>query len=192
MSDLECFKDTIFDLLNEADNLAIKDVETNDKENIFQVFLKNGNIFELECRQIAQTKEAIKNQIFILEEEKENCKKVADAFSELYECSDIIVVDVGKYGFAKFQYYSIQEGFEKVETYINSQSLFYDLWEEWFNIQLMNLSRGTPLEDMDFKDIFKCMPNKKQEEILQKQLYFAEKAGIETIIAKTKKELKIE
>ncbi|MEY8322013.1 hypothetical protein AAK894_13240 [Lachnospiraceae bacterium 46-61] len=47
MSDLECFKDTIFDLLNEADSLAIKDVETNDKENRFQVFLENGNVFEL-------------------------------------------------------------------------------------------------------------------------------------------------
>lgn len=47
MSDLECFKDTIFDLLNEADSLAIKDVEINDKENRFQVFLENGNVFEL-------------------------------------------------------------------------------------------------------------------------------------------------
>ncbi|MCI8923999.1 MAG: hypothetical protein HFI45_08410 [Lachnospiraceae bacterium] len=43
---------------------------------------------------------------YITDEEREKCRKVADAFGELYEVTDIAVVDAGKYGFVKLQYYS--------------------------------------------------------------------------------------
>ena len=49
---LNDFKDKLFDLLNEADNMEIKDIEANDKENTFRIFLEDGHLFELECRQI--------------------------------------------------------------------------------------------------------------------------------------------
>ncbi len=50
--ELNCFKDKLFDLLNEADNMEIKNIEVNDKENTFRVFLQDGYSFEIECRQI--------------------------------------------------------------------------------------------------------------------------------------------
>lgn len=50
--DIEYFKDKLFDLLNEADNIGIINIETYDKENIFKIFFQNGTIYEIECRQI--------------------------------------------------------------------------------------------------------------------------------------------
>lgn len=49
---LDYLKDKIFDLLNDADEIGIKDIETNDKKGIFKVLLQDGKIFEVECRQM--------------------------------------------------------------------------------------------------------------------------------------------
>ena len=190
MINLECFKDKIFHLLNEENTMDIRDIETNDKEDTFQIFFEDGSAFEIECHQILQKEQPAKNQIHITEEEKKNCQKVADAFTEIYKYCDIVVVDIGKYGFAVLQYIRIQDGFEQTTIYTNSKHLFHDLWREWLNIQLMDLSRGTPLQDMDLEDIFKCISKDKQYELLNKQLYFAEITGIENIIQKSKRCIK--
>lgn len=50
--ELDYFKDTVFELLNDSDDMAVKDIQTKDKENIFTVLLMDGSYFELECRQI--------------------------------------------------------------------------------------------------------------------------------------------
>ena len=42
---------------------------------------------------------------YITDDEREKCRKVADAFAELYEIENILVVDAGRYGFVKLQYY---------------------------------------------------------------------------------------
>ena len=52
MINLECFKDKIFHLLNEENTMDIRDIETNDKQGIFKVFLQDGDMFEVECRQV--------------------------------------------------------------------------------------------------------------------------------------------
>jgi len=52
MERLNYFKDKLFELLNEADNLGILDIDSNDKENTFSILLEDGNLFELICRQI--------------------------------------------------------------------------------------------------------------------------------------------
>ena len=44
-------------------------------------------------------------EIYITDSEREKCRKVADAFAELYEIEHILVVDAGRYGFVKLQYY---------------------------------------------------------------------------------------
>ena len=49
---LDYLKDKIFDLLNDADEIGIRDIETNDKQGIFTVLLQDGNIFEVECRKV--------------------------------------------------------------------------------------------------------------------------------------------
>lgn len=38
---------------------------------------------------------------YITDEEKTNCQKVADAFAELYENEDLLVLNAGNYGFVK-------------------------------------------------------------------------------------------
>ncbi len=52
-------------------------------------------------------------KIYITEEERTKCQKVADAFAELYEMADIVVVDVGRYGFVMLKYYTPPHGFEE-------------------------------------------------------------------------------
>ena len=47
---------------------------------------------------------------YISDEEREKCRRVAEAFVEL-EDVDIVVVDVGRYGFVKLQYYTPPTGF---------------------------------------------------------------------------------
>lgn len=75
-------------------------------------------------------------EIYITDSEREKCRKVADAFAELYEIENILVVDAGRYGFVKLQYYRPPQGFEDAITFTDSQSMFENLWEEWFDTQL--------------------------------------------------------
>ena len=70
---------------------------------------------------------------YITDEERKKCQKVAEAFEELYERTDIAVIDVGKYGFVKLQYYKLPVGFDTAVTYRNSESLFNDLWFDWID-----------------------------------------------------------
>lgn len=119
-----------------------------------------------------------KEEKYITAEESASCQKVADAFEELYENEDIVVLNAGKYGFVELQYYEFPMGFSEVVTYTDSRSLFDDLWEEWLATQLLAWASGTPVADMDNEDIFKCLPREMQKEFMDKRLFFAEKAGI--------------
>ena len=67
-------------------------------------------------------------EIYITDSEREKCRKVADAFAELYEIENILVVDAGRYGFVKLQYYRPPQGFEDAITFTDSQSMFENLW----------------------------------------------------------------
>ena len=67
---------------------------------------------------------------YITDIERERCKKVAAAYAELYELESILVLDVGRYGFVKLQYYTPEYGFNDVITYTDSESMFEDLWQE--------------------------------------------------------------
>ena len=40
-----------------------------------------------------------KKQTYITGEERENCKRVTDAFVDLFENEDLIVLDAGRFGF---------------------------------------------------------------------------------------------
>ena len=53
---------------------------------------------------------------------------MADAFVELYEMENIVVIDVGRYGFVELKYYKSPQGFEDVITFTDSVALFEDLW----------------------------------------------------------------
>ena len=49
-------------------------------------------------------------------------------FAELYEMADIVVVDVGRYGFVVLKYYTSPHRFEVDATFTDSRALNY--WKE--------------------------------------------------------------
>ncbi|MDE6600577.1 MAG: hypothetical protein K2K90_00150 [Lachnospiraceae bacterium] len=126
---------------------------------------------------------------YITDEEKINCQKVADAFAELFQNEDLVVLNAGKYGFVKLQYFKFPFGFDNIDSFYDCKSLFDELWEEWLHTQLINLTANTPMADMDYEDILKCLPEEKREELLDMRLSLAEKTGIEGILEKCKPDL---
>lgn len=36
---------------------------------------------------------------YITEEQRARCRKIADAFAELYDLTDVVVADAGRFGF---------------------------------------------------------------------------------------------
>lgn len=93
-------------------------------------------------------------QVYITEEERRKCRRVRNAFAELLREEDIVVLDAGKYGFVKLQYYKFPFGFSDITTFTESRRLFIDLWEDWRDLQLLSLSKGTPFADADYKDMY--------------------------------------
>lgn len=118
-------------------------------------------------------------EVYITAEERKKCQKVADAFAELYEIENILVMDTGRYGFVKLQYYSKQRGFENVFTFVDSKSLFDDLWQEWFDTKLILRARETPMQEMDYEEIFNCLSEQEKNELLDRKTEFAKAAEIE-------------
>ena len=118
--------------------------------------------------------------VYITEEEREKCRKVIDAFAELYEIEDedILLVDVGRYGFVKLQCYTQSYGFEELDTYTDSHSLFEGLWEEWLSLNVFLLAREMQLADVLYDDLFNNLPKEKQSELIGRKDDFAKKAGI--------------
>ena len=125
-----------------------------------------------------ETEEHMEKKAYITEEEQKKCRKVADAFAEL-EDVDIVVVDAGRYGFVKLQYYTPPTGFENDSTFTDSREMFEDLWEEWLHTQIIVLAREMGVGDIDYNNFFKRLPEEKQNELMGRKQIFAETAGIE-------------
>ena len=122
----------------------------------------------------------MEKQVYITEEEREKCRKVIDAFEELYEIEDedILLVDVGRYGFVKLQCYTPLYGFEELDTYTDSNSLFEGLWEEWLSLNVFLLAREMQLDDILYEDLFNNLPKEKQSELIGRKADFAKMAEI--------------
>ena len=123
------------------------------------------------CRQAA------KEQLCISGEEHAACRRVADAFSEIYS-ADLLVLDAGRYGFVKLQYFHPPFGYDEAGIFTTSKDLFNDLWNEWLTIQLLALTKGTPLADLDYQVMFQYLPVEKQQELMDKRDYFLSRSGI--------------
>ncbi|MDE6619339.1 MAG: hypothetical protein K2K74_02390 [Lachnospiraceae bacterium] len=115
--------------------------------------------------------------IYITDEEREKCQQVVSAFAELYELTDVIVVDAGKYGFVKLQYYREPQGFEVISTFTDSGKLFDALWQDWLEEQILSSVLGTSLEELEYEEIFALLPKEKQEELIDKKTYFESKVS---------------
>ena len=126
----------------------------------------------------AEMEGRMEKKAYITEEEQKKCRKVADAFAEL-EDVDIVVVDAGRYGFVKLQYYTPPTGFENDFTFTDSREMFEDLWEEWLHTQIIVLAREMGVGDIDYDNFFKRLPEEKQNELMGRKQIFAETAGIE-------------
>ena len=120
----------------------------------------------------------MENQVYITEEEREKCKKVVDAFTELYEMADIVVADVGRYGFVMLKYYMPPHGFEEDATFTDSVALFEELWQEWLNMKLYLLAKDTSLLEKGYKGVFESLPEEKQSELIVRKADFAKAAEI--------------
>ena len=121
----------------------------------------------------------MEKKIYITEEERAKCKKVAEAFTELYEMADIVVVDVGRYGFVMLKYYMPPHGFEEDATFTDSKALFEGLWQEWLDMKLYFMAKGTSLMETGYKSIFESLSKEKQSELIGRKTYFARMAGID-------------
>ena len=117
-------------------------------------------------------------QIYITEEERVKCQKVVDAFAELYEIENIVVLDAGRYGFIELKYYKPPHGLEDAKTFTDSVALFEKLWEEWLNTKLYLIAKGTSLLEKGYKGVFESLPEEKQSELIVRKAVFAKTAEI--------------
>ena len=120
----------------------------------------------------------MEKKVYITEEERTKCQKVADAFAELYEMAEIVVLDVGRYGFVMLKYYTPPHGFEEDATFTDSRALFEGLWEEWLNTKLYLMAKGTPMLEKGYKGIFESLSKEKQSELIVRKANFAKMAEI--------------
>lgn len=112
-------------------------------------------------------------EIFITEEQQAKCRKVADAFAELYEMTDVMVADAGRFGFVRLQWFSEGEGFDSAMAFSDSEELFEELWRIWYEHEVLTPVLGTPLAELDYDEIFQTLSKDRQEDILKKKAYFA-------------------
>lgn len=48
--DLNYFKDKLFDILNETDEMEICNISVDDRNNLFTIILDDGSVFKMLCR----------------------------------------------------------------------------------------------------------------------------------------------
>ena len=106
-----------------------------------------------------------------------------DAFAKLYEVEDenILVVDAGRYGFVKLQCYTPSYGFEVLDTYTDSNSLFEGLWDEWLSLNVFLLAKEMQLDDILYEEVFNILPKEKQSELIRRKDDFAKKGGYNSV-----------
>lgn len=49
---LSYFKDLLFELLNDSEELNVSEIKTDDENNLFQVLIVDGSEFEITCRKL--------------------------------------------------------------------------------------------------------------------------------------------
>lgn len=106
----------------------------------------------------------MKRQIYITNQERENCRKVVAVFHEFLQQLDILALDAGKYGYVLLKYLNYN-GFEYIQTYINSDALFDALWREWLEEKIIELYINTSIINLDFDKMYDELSVTQQNEI---------------------------
>ena len=109
---------------------------------------------------------------YITEEQRARCRTVADAFAELYDLTDVVVADAGRFGFVRLQWFSEGEGFDSAMVFSDGGELFEELWRIWYEHEVLTPVLGTPLAELDYDEIFQTLSKDRQKEILEKKTEF--------------------
>jgi hypothetical protein len=116
--------------------------------------------------------------VYITEDEHDKCQKVADAFTELYELEDMVVLDAGKYGFVKLQDYTKRKGFDSVVTYTDSKTMFDDLWHTWLDAKMYLIAKDSTVIEKVYTEVYNRLIQEQKDEVMDKKDEFAKRAGI--------------
>lgn len=121
----------------------------------------------------------MEKRIYISDEEREKCRKVAEVFSELDE-EKVLVIEVERFGFLRLLSYHYPYGFDDAISYCDSKELFDDLWYDWLYDYLEKIADDNPgLLELDYyEDVLKELPEERQKELENKRKGFAQRAGI--------------
>jgi len=112
----------------------------------------------------------------ISEYEREKCQRVADAFSELYEMyEDMIVLDAGRFGFVKLMYFD-GTSFASSDAFNDSEKLFESLWYDWKLDYLFEPVKDTPQGDLSLDELYESQDPVQKQYIEKKRKEFWEKA----------------
>ena len=52
--ELNYFKDKLFDILNETDEMDISDITADDRRHLLTVTIASGSVFEIVCQQVRE------------------------------------------------------------------------------------------------------------------------------------------
>ena len=114
----------------------------------------------------------MKIDTFITETESAKCRRVADAFSKLYEkVGDMAVADVGSVGYILLKYYNGYM-FESNEIFTDSKELFEVLWTDWLEHHLLTPVLGTPVAELDYDMLYEILPPEKKEAFMVEKQEF--------------------
>lgn len=119
----------------------------------------------------------MKGKKYITDSEHRKCQKIASVFSILEE-DDIVLLDVGRYGFAALFYYTPQRGFDTVKSFTDSKEMFDYLWDAWLESQLFRYAEAMNMGDLNCEQIFEKLPVQKQTELLSQQEVFLKMSEI--------------
>ena len=50
--DLNYFKDKLFDVINESDELDVTDIQADDAKDLFMIVMKDGSVFALRAMKV--------------------------------------------------------------------------------------------------------------------------------------------
>lgn len=105
-------------------------------------------------------------------DERNKCKKVIDAFGELFALQeDMLAVDAGKHGIL-LMYYFNGKNFEFNELFTDSRALFEELWSDWMEYYLLSPVLGTAASELDFEELYEILPKEQKEELARKKQAF--------------------
>lgn len=111
-------------------------------------------------------------------EVRSQCKRVADAFQELYEMyGDMCVLDARKFGIVVLCWFG-GSSFDENTVYKDPKELFDDLWEMWLDYKLFHSVLGTGREEIDYEQLYAELPEITKKEYEDKKKYFMDLAGL--------------